>query len=118
MAISPDAFAKKMMAALRRAGVSDELRYDAERFSITRAGGGELFLTTAHQVYTEAPFWRRGGTLKVYAHQMASFASFKYPETFDAARANLVPVVRNGVYLDVAELLRTRRDDRAATPSR
>jgi hypothetical protein len=52
MPISQDAFAKKMMTALRRAGSPPDLRYDADRFAIVHSSLGELFLHSVHQSYT------------------------------------------------------------------
>jgi hypothetical protein len=105
MPISKDAFAKKMTKALRRAGVDHELRYDPERFALASDKTGEFFLAGAHHVYEEASFWKRGAVLKHYARSMFSAPSSSVPTTYDAARGNLVPVVRVTAYLDAAELL-------------
>ncbi len=109
MPISNDAFAKKMMKALRRAGVDDALRYDADRFALVSDKSGEFFLASAHQFYCQAPFWRRRRVIKRYASTMFHRPLLDYPKTFDEARGNLVPVVHTTGYLDVADLLmRTR----------
>lgn len=104
MAIGQDAFAKKMMKALARAGVNG-LTYDPGRFALVNQGGSEFFLGAAHQFYSEASFWKRGRVLKHYAATMFNRPLLEYPATFDEARGNLVPVVHSLAYLDVAELL-------------
>jgi hypothetical protein len=105
MPLTNEAFANKMMKALRRAGVDAEMRYDAERFAIVSKSRGEFFLGSAYQLYTEASFWKRGGVLKHYAKTMFNAPALAFPKTFDEARGNLVPVIRNTGYLDVAALL-------------
>jgi hypothetical protein len=115
MPISHDAFAKRMTKALRKAGVDHHLHYDAERFAIVSDKAGEFFLASAHQLYAEASFWRRGAVLKHYAQTMFNAQTFAVPKTFDEARGNLVPVVRNAAYLDVSELL-ARTSPSASAP--
>lgn len=105
MPITNEAFAKKMMKALRGAGFGGEMRYDADRFAIVSKERGEFFLHSAHQFYTQASFWRRGGVIKYYARTMFSGPAHDIPKTFDEARGNLVPIVRNTAYLDVARLI-------------
>jgi hypothetical protein len=103
MAITPDAFARKMMKALRQAGVTETLRYDPQRFALV--GQGEIFLASAHQQYQKSSLFRRGGVLRHFARAFAVAPSQVIPPRFDDARGNLVPVVRSGAYLDQGLLL-------------
>src|SRR5262245_43166590 len=118
MPISHHNFASKMTRALRKAGVAGDLRYDAERFAIVSDQHGEFFLASAHQQYTEASFWKRGRVLTHYAQVMFNVPKSELPKSFDEARGNLVPVVRNTAYLDVAELLARTSSRASEVPER
>ena len=49
MPISDEAFARKMLKALARRGVTFPLQYDAEQFAIVSQENGRFFLGSAYQ---------------------------------------------------------------------
>jgi hypothetical protein len=105
MPLSNEAFARKMMNLLRRAGVKESLQYDPDQFAIMRGTGSRIFLSSIHQAYTQASFWRRGRLLGEFARSMREAQELEIPKSFDQARANLVPIVRNTSFLDICDLI-------------
>src|SRR5688572_10595853 len=67
-------FAKKFAARLRRAGVKDEIAYDAETFSLAWEGG-RVNLGNFHAEYENAGFFGRWGLLGRFVAAVTSAES-------------------------------------------
>jgi hypothetical protein len=101
-----DAFAQKVMEALRIAGVRDELHYDPERFLIWSPSedGGQgmtIFLTNLHDDYRAAPPGMKTQVLEriISVHQPPP-----RPESYAEARPALMPVVRPRAYFEMLKV--------------
>ncbi|MCY1082789.1 hypothetical protein [Archangium lansingense] len=112
-----DAFAQKVMEALRIAGVRDALNYDPERFLIwtPSADGGQgltLFLTNVYDDYRAAPPGQRTRVLEriISVHQAPPSA----PEAYAQARPALLPVIRPRSYFEMLQVRGTADSPSAA----
>jgi len=111
-----DAFAQLVLETLRTAGIQGEPRYDPERFLIQlpAANGQEpltLFLSNFHDEYRAAPPERRGQVLQ---RLLLLNALPELPETYEAVRPALLPVLRPRSYFELLGLLQTGADQPAS----
>ena len=60
--LKPDAFAAAVALACQKAGMTAELVYDSEEFSLKSPTDdtGTLYLANAYDIYRRLPFWQRG----------------------------------------------------------
>jgi hypothetical protein len=65
--------------------------------------GGKLFLANVWDEYQRAPFWRRGRVLSAYAGSMMATRQ-EWPESFESAKANLLPRVKERTFFGVTAL--------------
>ncbi|MDQ3440436.1 MAG: hypothetical protein M3478_08825, partial [Planctomycetota bacterium] len=98
---SPDGFARRMIATLRRRGHAGEITYDPETFRLT-FDGGNLNLANAYNDYRAAPRGQRAQVFEAYA----SLASETKEDvgTLDEARPHLLPKVRERFYHEALAL--------------
>jgi len=97
---SKDAFAHKVMAALKKRKVKGPFVYDRGEFSLTAKGSGNvLYLGNAYAEYCAAPFAKRAKVIRLYA-EMGSGGSNTLPGALraEATRAKLLPRVRERFY--------------------
>lgn len=96
-----DAFAARMLKALRRSGDATEFVYDSEYFSLVGKDDASvrLNLHNAYETYRALPFWRRSSSIDGFARSIAQSMSLPDIKTLDQARPLLKPVVRSRIYL-------------------
>jgi hypothetical protein len=96
-----DRFAELMIAALRKAGVSDEIRYEPEEFCLQiGSSGAEFHLGNAHTEYGRARRNKRQAVLGRYASVASTLNEPPFPDSFDAMRPNLLPQIRRRSFYD------------------
>ncbi len=96
-------FAEKYIRALRRAGLDEAIRFVEAEFMLETAGGRKLYLANVFDECQKASFWKRGRVLARYAASMMDLSK-GVPETFEQAKPNLVPRVRQRTWFGVMEL--------------
>lgn len=101
-------FAQRVIAALRRAGEARPIQFDAAEFQLVIGTEPRttMFLGNVYAEYCAAPRLRRRALLVHFIRAVAR-GEERLPETWDAARPNVLPAVRERVYF---EFLRLRSD--------
>lgn len=101
-----DAFARRAMEALRKAGVKESIHYDSERFLLRvggEDGGGQtIFLNNFYGEYQTQPPETRD---RIFERMKALGDLPERPEGFAEARPALRPVVRPRTYFELLKLL-------------
>src|SRR5436309_1932929 len=91
---TPDRFAAQLIGALRAAGDTDELRYDAAEHRILRLRDGQpagaINLDNMYRTYREKPRAERPDYLRTCVRAALTHRR-ELPEDFDAARPDLRP---------------------------
>lgn len=103
-----DEFASQMLEALRQAGETAELRYDAESFCLRSAAEGPYIfnLDNAYNEYRAAEGNKRPAVIKAFVR--AWFSRHKdVPDELEDARHDLLPAVRPRSFFELTRL-RTR----------
>jgi hypothetical protein len=99
-------FAKLVLREMRRAGVEDELKYDAQNDRILRGNGNQtasIYLTNFYKEYLALPRLQRK---KHLAHRALMFLNnhIDIPSGFETARLNLRPKIWVRAALEKARL--------------
>lgn len=101
---SPDRFARRALAGLRRLGVEGEVEYRADDFVLVLADGAQrINLANAYADCLQLPPWQRRKALL----RFLATATVDRPadaETFEEARPRLMPGIRHVAMLDFLEL--------------
>ncbi|HEX8914871.1 MAG TPA: hypothetical protein VF796_21135 [Humisphaera sp.] len=94
-----DAFARKMMAAVRKRGGSadGDLTFDPEHFQLRYGSNGIIGLSNAYKDYCRAGFFGRSRVIAAYA-SLPGPAELAEDVTWDQARDRLLPRVQNHAY--------------------
>ena len=100
---SPEKFAQIAMQAARERGFQGPMEFDAPNFRILMPGaeGGAVNLHNFYHDYCQAS---RAGRRAVVDKYSNLFVQADIPDTFEAARRNLLPVLRTGAFLQAAQL--------------
>jgi hypothetical protein len=102
---SRDQFAGLMADAIRKAGDTTGLRYDADEFRLVVEHGptNMLYLTNAYAEYCASP---KAGRLAVLRRFVRTWCSHRkdLPDSFEDARHDLLPGVRSRSYFELAPL--------------
>jgi hypothetical protein len=116
-----EAFAHIMIDAVREAGETAELSYDADAFSLRAAGerSNVFYLANAYAEHTAAAPEGRPAVLRRFVRTWFSSRTKEVPEEFDDARPDLLPGVRGRALFELTPLrLRSETDAVAAWPYR
>nr|WP_308635334.1 DUF1444 family protein [Massilia brevitalea] len=91
------------MGAARARGYEGPMEFDAPNFRILMPGseGGAVNLHNCYHDYCEASRAERRAVVDKYSNL---FVQADIPDTFEAARRNLLPVLRTGAFLQAAQL--------------
>lgn len=100
---SPEKFAQIAMGAARERGHGGPMEFDAANFRIVMPGaeGGAVNLHNFYHDYCQASRSGRRAVVEKYSNL---FVQTDIPDTFEAARRNLLPVMRTGAFLQAAQL--------------
>jgi hypothetical protein len=100
-----DKFAKIVTDGICKAGVTADIVYDPERFSLSQAdkNGTVLFLANAYKEYCSVPESQRSQLLQKYVRTWF-LGTIELPEAFDDLHPDLLPVVRTRSYFDLSQL--------------
>jgi uncharacterized protein YtpQ (UPF0354 family) len=100
-----DKFAQLVMDGIRKAGVTADIVYDRERFSLSQGDkdGPTLFLANAHDEYCFTPESQRPQVLQKYVRSWF-VGTLNLPEAFDDLHPDLLPIVRTRSYFDLTQL--------------
>jgi len=100
---SPEKFAQIAMGAARERGHGGPMEFDAANFRIVMPGaeGGAVNLHNFYHDYCQASRSGRRAVVEKYSNL---FVQTDIPATFEAARRNLLPVLRTGAFLQAAQL--------------
>ena len=98
-------FARLLAGAIKQAGETVAIRYDAEEFRLVVEGEEKRFFNLAniYQEYCTTPSAKRGQALRYYVRSW--FANRKrIPATFEDAVFDLLPTVRNRCQFEITRL--------------
>lgn len=102
-----DRFAEQVIQALRAAGDTRTIEYDADNFRLhfsgAESGSATSSLTNLYMEHCSVPYRRRQQHLKHIVRGLLTYLK-EVPRDFDAARPDLRPVVRTRCYLDLMRL--------------
>ncbi len=92
---SPDRFAGRMIAALRRAGIAESIEWHADDFKLTIGPSNDrvIFLDNTYREYCLVPRSLRAKVIERFARSMATAPDF--PAQFEQAREHLCPGFAN-----------------------
>lgn len=100
---TPEKFAQIAMGAARERGFQGPMEFDATNFRILMPGaeGGAVNLHNFYHDYCQAS---RAGRRAVVDKYSNLFVQTDIPDTFEAAKRKLLPVLRTGAFLQAAQL--------------
>lgn len=100
-----DRFARRVMDAIRKAGETATLRYDAEHFRLYGEGEGkhEMNLTNAYNEYCAASRDRKEIIFRNFVRTWFAYRR-ETPAEFEDVSHDLLPGVRNRLYFDLLGL--------------
>ena len=98
---TPTKFAQIVMQAAKRRGYSGTMVFDEPNFRITMGEGDFINLHNFYHDYCQAPRAARDEVVAKYSHL---FVRSDIPDSFAAAKKNLLPVLRAGAFLQAAQL--------------
>ncbi|THC46101.1 hypothetical protein [Massilia sp. Mn16-1_5] len=96
---TPAKFARIVMQAARERGVDGPMEFDAQNFRIVLGKNDVVNLHNFYHDYCQAP---RAGRDEVVAKYSHLFVRSDIPDAFDAARRNVLPVLRTRAFLQAA----------------
>jgi len=102
---SKNKFAQLLSDAIRQAGETVAIRYDAGEFRLVVEGEEQRFFNLAniYREYCTAPASQRPGALRLYVRSW--FANRKsIPDSFEDVGPDLLPAVRNRCYFESTQL--------------
>lgn len=99
---SPRRFARKMIRALRRAGVGEPIRYNQKNFAIVLPENGRLYLHNAYEEYRKAKPWHRRRVIEQFV-RVGREGQDELPG-FEEAKAHLLPRVRDRFFHEATRL--------------
>jgi uncharacterized protein YtpQ (UPF0354 family) len=91
-----DEFVQKLARAISGAGLG-ETRFDAELYAL-EYDGGKLYLNNAFAEYQRAGFFSKRAVIRRWVGQVQAMKGQSTPASFEEARANLLPYVRDRNY--------------------
>ena len=102
---SRDDFARLMLDALKQAGETDDVRYDAEQFQLRAEGAASRLLNLAnvYREYSQAPAAQRPEVLRRYVRSWFAYRK-ELPATLEDACPDLLPCVRSRSYYELGRL--------------
>ena len=103
----PKRFARLMIDAIRRHGDDRAVEFNESNFELILDDGEQpshFFLGNAHREYCDAPRSDKRKILDAYARTVTSTSESDLPTSFDQARPNLLPRVRQMAYYSVLRL--------------
>jgi hypothetical protein len=98
--LTPERFARLVLARLRRAGADPASRFDAERFAIIEPGGAVFNLGNVYAVYQAASATDREKLMRSFLATWAQCGRYEPPEDLNDARMDLLPVLRSRAYFE------------------
>jgi len=101
---SRDRFASRLIAEMKRCGVQESLRYNAEQFVVERSDGGLVNLANIYHEYCNTPRGTREEVFRRFVRGCLGMGSFELPNEFSDAQIDLLPVVRSRFYFESASL--------------
>lgn len=114
---TPEKFASKLAAALRRAGAGENVQYLPQDFALA-IDGRTFNLHNAFAEYQRAGLFRRGSVIRHWVASTIEAQQTALPASFDEARAALVPYVKDAAfYGQIALMQRTRGEEPPAVPT-
>ncbi len=99
-------FARQMIAALRRAGFSGPMKYEAAAFRLVGTGESvfQIHLGNLYDEYLATPPAERPQAVEHFAQALVADQSFDWPQSFEEALPNLRPWVRERFYVESLRL--------------
>ena len=101
---SRDRFAGRLIAEMKRCGVQESLRYNAEQFVVERSDGGLVNLANIYHEYCNTPRADRDEVFRRFVRGCLGMGNFELPGEFADAQHDLLPVVRSRFYFESAGL--------------
>lgn len=104
--VSPETFAQLVMDRARRLGLG-EFEYDANMKELRQAGGNakwQLYLGRVYEEYVLTPSRARQSVIDKFLSTVSNGNEEIIPSTYEIARPNLLPLLRDSVDVAVAEL--------------
>lgn len=98
---SREKFARMMIRELRAVGIDAAIDFDSDNFKLL-IGKASFYLHNAYNEYCGAPRRQRKRTLRFFA--ASQLESGSTPDSFEEARANLLPRVRERFYHEAVAL--------------
>jgi len=99
---SKDKFARRMMAAIRKAGENAPLHYDPKQFRLYREGDGknEMNLVNAYNEYCAAPKDKKEIVFRNFVRTWFCYRR-EIPTEFEDVKHDLLPGVRNRLFFEL-----------------
>lgn len=92
-------FGQRLMRAIRQAGYAQPMTFDAGEFKINFSDSNSFNLGNVYEEFRTTPFGQRRAVLERYARfAMTTTSPLDDPETFAAAKPNLLPKIRERFY--------------------
>lgn len=103
--VSPEKFAQLMMDRARRLGLG-EFEYDANMKELRQSGGDkwQLYLGRVYEEYVLTPPKERQSVIDKFLSTVSNGNEEIIPSSYEIARPNILPILRDSVDVAVAEL--------------